>query len=268
MLPEELKESCGVRLGHLEGGSFSGGHSEGDDHNDTGSYSARCSTSTNDEFISTTPASEDASGDNLEYAPMEMHSWSSGSTSHLAVPIPFEQQYNLEEVRSYVSDSSDSCYSSLAPNGAPRTYSFGSHISQSQRHVTMRHHLPDDGSPLQESVKPFRKFSRDFASRTHRHSNTSAASLASSYGAPSAHTFHPPATNAVPPIQAYIAPDPYPYSRVRSESIGSGRSTPYTHCSSASAAIVDHVQLDFGGSVIPLGRSASGSVHSVESPTR
>uniref|UniRef100_A0A915AZN1 PH domain-containing protein n=1 Tax=Parascaris univalens TaxID=6257 RepID=A0A915AZN1_PARUN len=310
MLPEELKESCGVRLGHLEGGSFSGGHSEGDDHNDTGSYSARCSTSTNDEFISTTPGdtSEDASGDNLEYAPMEMHSWSSGSTSHLAVPIPFEQQYNLEEVRSYVSDSSDSCYSSLAPNGAPRTYSFGSHISQSQRHVTMRHHLPDDGSPLQESVgsssmqngvhqrgiepnsallssqedprkrafslgskswfqKPFRKFSRDFASRTHRHSNTSAASLASSYGAPSAHTFHPPATNAVPPIQAYIAPDPYPYSRVRSESIGSGRSTPYTHCSSASAAIVDHVQLDFGGSVIPLGRSASGSVHSVESPT-
>lgn len=55
MLPEELKESCGLRFGHPEGGSFSGGHSEGDDHNDTGSYSARCSTSTNDEFISTTP---------------------------------------------------------------------------------------------------------------------------------------------------------------------------------------------------------------------
>ncbi|KHN74588.1 Insulin receptor substrate 1 [Toxocara canis] len=310
MLPEELKQRCALRLGHLEGGSMGGRQSECDDHNDAGSFSAGCSTSTNDEFISTTPGdtSEDASGDNLEYAPMEMNSWSSGSTSHLAVPIPFEQQYNLEEVRSYVSDSSDSCYSSLAPNAAPRTYSFGSHISQPQRHVARRHHLPDDGTSFQESIgsssmqngvhqrgiepsnsllssqedprkrafslgskswfqKPFRKFSRDLASRTHRHANTSAASLASTYGAPSAHTLHPSTTNTVPPIQAYIAPDPYPYSRVRSESIGSGRSTPYTH-RSGSQAVGDHVQLDFGGGIVPLGRSASGSMHSVDSPTR
>ncbi|VDK48433.1 unnamed protein product [Anisakis simplex] len=325
MLPDDIKQRCSLSSSNEHhqfescSSSVRATHSDDtDDHNDNCSYSAACSSSTNDEFISSTPGdtSEDASGENMEYAPMEMHSWSSGSTSHLAVPIPFEQQYNLEEIRSYVSDSSDSCYSSLAPNAAPRTFSFGS--QQPQRHIARRqHHLVDDGSLLQESVasssmqngvyqranetshsmhtsssedprkrafslgskswfpKPFRKFSRELVSRAHRHSNTSAGSLGGSFGANStthAHTLHTTTvtSSAHPvqtPIQAYIAPDPYPSSRVRSESTGSGRSTPYMH-RSGGAMTVDHIQLDFGSNNAPLGRSGSGSVHSIESPAR
>ncbi|MCP9257823.1 Insulin receptor substrate 1 [Dirofilaria immitis] len=85
--------------------------------------SAAGNTSTNDDFLQATPGeiSKDASGDNLEYAAMEMNSWSSGSASHLGLSIG-EPQFNFEEVRSYVSDSSDSCYSSMAANGAPRIF--------------------------------------------------------------------------------------------------------------------------------------------------
>lgn len=42
-----------------------------------------------------------------------------------------DHHYNLDEARSYVSDSSDSCYSSMTTNGylnAPRAYSFSSQI--------------------------------------------------------------------------------------------------------------------------------------------
>ncbi|VDN07252.1 unnamed protein product [Thelazia callipaeda] len=127
-----------------------------DDHVERASLSATGSTSTNDDFLQTTPGemSEGASVDNLEYAPMDMSSWSSGSASHLGLSLG-EPQFNLEEVRSYVSDSSDSCYSSIAANGAPRAYSFGaSHISQQwSGHLGKKPVHPDNSSPARDSKR-------------------------------------------------------------------------------------------------------------------
>ncbi|VDK83745.1 unnamed protein product [Litomosoides sigmodontis] len=291
--------------------STTGGHPEYDERADGTSCSAAGSTSTNDDFLQTTPGemSEDASGDNLEYAPMEMNSWSSGSASHLGLSIG-EPQFNFEEVRSYVSDSSDSCYSSMAANGAPRAYSFGaSHIVHQQPRRSGRKVVhPEHGSPALNSLrssstlpqsedihhsnkpspstcasredarkrafslgsskswfqKPFRKLSRDFISRAHRLSNTSQASSTSSTGLSLIHS----PNSSLLPATPQIATDPYPVSRVRSGSTGSGISTPYSKPNVSSDPAGDHVPVDFGGGGLSLGKSASGSLHSVDSPSR
>ncbi|KAM3729119.1 Insulin receptor substrate [Dirofilaria immitis] len=268
--------------------------------------SAAGNTSTNDDFLQATPGeiSKDASGDNLEYAAMEMNSWSSGSASHLGLSIG-EPQFNFEEVRSYVSDSSDSCYSSMAANGAPRAYSFGaSHVVHQQPRCTGKKLMhPDHGSPAPSSPpsggilpqsedihlsnkpspsacvsqedarkrafslgskswfqKPFRKLSRDFMSRAHRLSNTSQASSVSSTGLSAVHS---PNSSLSPSI-----PDPYPIYRVRSGSIGSGLSTPHSKHHINSDPTSDHVPVDFGAGVLSLGKSVSGSLHSVDSLSR
>ncbi|VDK84348.1 unnamed protein product [Onchocerca ochengi] len=290
-------------------------HSECDDRVDGTLCSVAGSTSTNDDFLQTTPGeskslSEDASGDNLEYAPMEMNSWSSGSASHLGLSIG-EPQFNFEEVRSYVSDSSDSCYSSMAANGAPRTYSFGaSHIVHQQPRCSGKKLMhPDHSSPAPDSLrssgilpqtedihhsnkpspstggsqedarkrafslgskswfqKPFRKLSRDFMSRAHRLSNTSQVSSTSSTGLS---VVHSPNSSFLPSTpQAFIATDPCPIYRVRSGSIGSGLSTPYSKRHVNNDPTSDHVPVDFGAGVLSLGKSASGSLHSVDSPSR
>ncbi|KAK6111923.1 hypothetical protein QQG55_45605 [Brugia pahangi] len=293
--------------------STTSGHPECDERADGTSCSVAGSTSTNDDFLQTTPGemSEDASGDNLEYAPMEMNSWSSGSASHLGLSIG-EPQFNFEEVRSYVSDSSDSCYSSMVANGAPRAYSFGtSHIVHQQPRRSGRKLMhPEHGSPAPDSLrnsgvlpqnedvhhsnkpspstsasqedarkrafslgsskswfqKPFRKLSRDFISRAHRLSNTSQTSSTSSTGLSLVHS---PNSSFLPSTpQAFIAPDPYPTSRVRSGSIGSGLSTPYSKRHLSNDPTGDHVPVDFGGGGLSLGKSASGSLHSVDSPSR
>uniref|UniRef100_A0A915PG80 Protein-tyrosine-phosphatase n=1 Tax=Setaria digitata TaxID=48799 RepID=A0A915PG80_9BILA len=296
-----------------KGISTAAGHLECDERADGMSCSVAGSTSTNDDFLQTTPGeiSKDASGDNLEYAPMEMNSWSSGSASHLGLSIG-EPQFNFEEVRSYVSDSSDSCYSSMAANGAPRAYSFGaSHIVHQQPRRSGRKLMqPEHGSPVPDSLrcsatlpqsedvhhsnkpspstcasqedarkrafslgsskswfqKPFRKLSRDFMSRAHRLSNTSQTSSTSSTGLSLVHSPNSCFLPATP--QAYIATDPYPVSRVRSGSIGSGLSTPYSKRCVNNDPTGDHVPVDFGGGVLSLGKSGSGSLHSADSPSR
>ncbi|VDK77583.1 unnamed protein product, partial [Gongylonema pulchrum] len=55
-------------------------------------------------------------------------------------------------------------------------------------------------------------------------------------------------------------------SRVRSESIGSGRSTPYSRRHVSNDTSGDHVPVDFG--FISHVKSASGSVQSADSPSR
>jgi hypothetical protein len=115
-----------------------------------------------------------------DYTPMEastppIASSSSGdSASHLAVPSACafapcprllnhpdrfaDQSWNLEEVRSYVSDSSDSCYSSMgapaAVAGAPRAYSFGSRGARATggAHHSMLHGRRGDVSPVLRSA--------------------------------------------------------------------------------------------------------------------
>uniref|UniRef100_A0A1I7VNL2 PH domain-containing protein n=1 Tax=Loa loa TaxID=7209 RepID=A0A1I7VNL2_LOALO len=291
--------------------STTSGRSESDDRADGTPCSVAGSMSTNDDFLQSTPGemSKNASGDNLDYAPMEMNSWSSGSASLLGLSIG-EPQFNFEEVRSYVSDSSDSCYSSMAANGAPRTYSFGaSHIVHQQpRHSGRKLMHPEHGSPAPDFLrdsgslpqsedihhsnkpsstcsqedarkrafslgsskswfqKPFRKLSRDFMSRAHRLSNTSQTSSTSSTGLSLVHS---PNSSFMPSTpQVFIAPDPYPISRVRSGSIGSGLSTSYSKRHMGNDPTGDHVPLDFGGGGLSLGKSASGSLHSVDSPSR
>jgi hypothetical protein len=69
----------------------------------------------------------------------EKESNSSGSVSHLLVPSSTEQQH-LKDIQSYISDSSDSCYSSLnanayAQNPTPRAFSFSSNLVQSERNT-------------------------------------------------------------------------------------------------------------------------------------
>ncbi|KAE9550820.1 hypothetical protein FO519_005972 [Halicephalobus sp. NKZ332] len=63
----------------------------------------------------------------------EKASNSSGSVSHL-LPPPTSEQQHLEDVRSYVSDSSDSCYSSINANAYlnPRAFSFSNNIVRNQ----------------------------------------------------------------------------------------------------------------------------------------
>ncbi|KAL3989835.1 hypothetical protein ACH3XW_29225 [Acanthocheilonema viteae] len=284
-------------------------HLECDDRADGTSCSVAGSTSTNDDFLQTTPGemSEDVSGDNLEYAVMEMNSWSSGSASHLGLSLG-EPQFNFEEVRSYVSDSSDSCYSSLAANGAPRAYSFGaSHIIHQQPRRSERKPIhPEYGSlapdslrssstlPQSEDIhhsnkpspstcasqedarkrafslgsskswfqKPFRKLSRDFMTRAHRISNTSQISSTSSTGLSLVHSPKSSFLSAAPQT------DQCPMSRVRSGSIGSGLSTPYSKRHVNNDPTGDHVPVDFGGGGLSLGKSASGSLHSGDSPSR
>ncbi|CAG9531883.1 unnamed protein product [Cercopithifilaria johnstoni] len=313
--PFILKQS----MPHLESRkviSITSGHPECDNRANEISCSVAGSTSANNDFLQTTPGetSEDAFGDNLEYAPMEMNSWSSGSASHLGL-LGGEPQFNFEEVRSYVSDSSDSCYSSIAANGAPRAYSFGaSHIIHQQPRRSGRKLMhpehPENGSPAPDSLrnsstlpqsedihhsnkpspstcasqedarkrafslgsskswfqKPFRKLSRDFMTRAHRLSNTSQASSTSSTGLSLIHSPNSPFLPSTP--QAFIAVDPCPVSRVRSGSIGSGLSTPCSKRHVSNDTTGDHVPVDFGGGGLSLGKSASGSLHSVDSPSR
>lgn len=256
-----------------------------------------------------------------EYAPMDAAEWSlSDSAGHLYVPHR-EMQYQLEEVRSYVSDSSDSCYSSIAAtNGGetlgtnipltqgpagnpPRAYSFGARTTKPAI-GTRGTGETDSGNCLLDSrengpstklqsglmppaedprkrafslgsksffQRPLRKLSAHVSARQARHSQTSAsgASLTSSSNASS---LGPLSSSSANHISALGSEDPY--GRNRSGSFGSGRPTPYNRRGGLisaqgndklAAASRDHlVEIDFGG----LGRSGSGSMASVDSPSR
>ncbi|XGW34936.1 hypothetical protein V3C99_018747 [Haemonchus contortus] len=233
------------------------------------------------------------------YTPMHAAEWSGGSNSHLIVPA--YERYKLEEARSYVSDSSDSCYSSMAANGCsnsqvttgaasnpPRAYSFAGRCNLRptgvQSGVVENVDLRGDNSnggllPPQEDPRkrafslgsktlfprPFRKISQH-ASRQQRLSQTSAsgASLASSE---ISSTFGPSSSSANH-LTGLNCSEKEEYTRNRSGSFGSGRSTPYNRRGGSSGTRdgTDHfVEMDFGNAI---GRSGSGSVGSVDSPNR
>ncbi|WKY14122.1 hypothetical protein Q1695_000014 [Nippostrongylus brasiliensis] len=232
------------------------------------------------------------------YTPMHAAEWSAvGSGSHLILP-PYEQ-YKLEEVRSYVSDSSDSCYSSLAANGCgasqtavgtaanpPRAYSFAGrcnlHHGGLQGGVVegadLRENsvagglIPPPEDPRKRAfslgsktlfTRPFRKVSQH-ASRQQRLSQTSAsgASLASS----EVSSFGP--SHSANHMTSVSCSEKDEYCRNRSGSFGSSRSTPFNKRGGSSGVRdgADHfVEMDFGNAI---GRSGSGSVASVDSPNR
>ena len=83
----------------------------------------------------------------------EKESNSSGSVSHLLVPSTTEQQH-LEDIQSYISDSSDSCYSSLNANAyaqnPPRAFSFSSNLVQSERNTYEMMHPTKFASRIDE----------------------------------------------------------------------------------------------------------------------
>ncbi|KAK6033501.1 hypothetical protein OSTOST_00258, partial [Ostertagia ostertagi] len=234
------------------------------------------------------------------YTPMHAAEWTAGgSNSHLIVPA--YERYKLEEVRSYVSDSSDSCYSSMAANGCsnsqvaagasanpPRAYSFAGRCNLRptglQGNIVENVDLRGDNSgggllPPQEDPRkrafslgsktlfprPFRKISQH-ASRQQRLSQTSAsgASLASSEVSSS----FGPSSSSANHLTSLNCSEKDEYSRNRSGSFGSGRSTPYNRKGGTSGTRdgADHfVEMDFGNTI---GRSGSGSVGSVDSPNR
>ncbi|KAK5969567.1 hypothetical protein GCK32_006597 [Trichostrongylus colubriformis] len=234
------------------------------------------------------------------YTPMHAAEWTAGgSNSHLIVPA--YERYKLEEVRSYVSDSSDSCYSSMAANGCsnsqvaagasanpPRAYSFAGRCNLRpaglQSGVVENVDLRGDSSnggllPPQEDPRkrafslgsktlfprPFRKISQH-ASRQQRLSQTSAsgASLASSEVSSS----FGPSSSSANHLMSLNCSEKEEYTRNRSGSFGSGRSTPYNRRGGSSGTRdgTDHfVEMDFGNAI---GRSGSGSVGSVDSPNR
>ncbi|VDL79710.1 unnamed protein product [Nippostrongylus brasiliensis] len=174
------------------------------------------------------------------YTPMHAAEWSAvGSGSHLILP-PYEQ-YKLEEVRSYVSDSSDSCYSSLAANGCgasqtavgtaanpPRAYSFAGRCNL--HHGGLQGGVVE-GADLRE--------------------NSVAGGLI------------PPPED--PRKRAFSLGSKTLFT---SGSFGSSRSTPFNKRGGSSGVRdgADHfVEMDFGNAI---GRSGSGSVASVDSPNR
>ncbi|PAV59544.1 hypothetical protein WR25_23052 [Diploscapter pachys] len=200
------------------------------------------------------------------YTLMDPADWqNAGSTSHLVVPnslsLSEREKYNLEEVRSYVSDSSDSCYSSMAAhssavNNPPRAYSFGGRTAHVKTVSTaMADSVIDSGSSLDskpaepvcststnnnqddprkrafslgnkglltELRKPFRKISQH-ATRN-RQSHASASHSGGSLGS-SAASFGPTSTSS---NQLSTSNEQGEYVRNRSGSFGSGRSTPYS----------------------------------------
>ncbi|CAJ0579081.1 unnamed protein product, partial [Mesorhabditis spiculigera] len=253
-----------------------------------------------------------------DYAQMEAAEWMVDGTTYLK---PKDRQFHLDEVRSYVSDSSDSCYSSMANNpGAtlnkpghqpPRAYSFGARtvpqaakelgvssggqvtsadsgasLESASKEALARSGLlapQDTADPRQRAfslgsknlfIRPLRKLSQH-ANRSTRHSQTTAsgASLASSSNASS--TGQPTASSSTHQISYSNISAAEPEGRNRSGSFGSGRSTPFNKRggSVGGSGVVergpqshDHlVEIDFGGGV---GYTGSGSVHSIDSPSR
>ncbi|KAK6061840.1 hypothetical protein COOONC_00494, partial [Cooperia oncophora] len=234
------------------------------------------------------------------YTPMHAAEWTAGGSNSLLI-VPAYERYKLEEVRSYVSDSSDSCYSSMAANGCsnsqaasaasanpPRAYSFAGRCnlrstgvqSGTAENVDLRGDnstgalIPPQEDPRKRAFslgsktlfpRPFRKISQH-ASRQQRLSQTSAsgASLASSevsssFGPSSCSSNH---------LTSFNCSEKEEYTRNRSGSFGSGRSTPYNRKGGSSSTRdgADHfVEMDFGNAI---GRSGSGSVGSVDSPNR
>ncbi|KAE9413106.1 hypothetical protein Angca_001163 [Angiostrongylus cantonensis] len=222
------------------------------------------------------------------YTPMHAAEWTtSGSNSHLIAPT--YERYKLEEVRSYVSDSSDSCYSSMTTNGcstAQAAYSFAGRCnlrSNGQQdgvvdNLDIRSDsssaglLPPPEDPRKRAFslgsktlfpRPFRKISQH-SSRQQRHSQTSAsgASLASEVSS----SFGPSSSSANH-LSSCICSEKDECTRNRSGSFGSGHSTPYYRKGGPSSGTrdgADHfVEIDFGSGI---GRSGSGSVTSVDSP--
>ncbi|KAK6745187.1 hypothetical protein RB195_011730 [Necator americanus] len=231
------------------------------------------------------------------YTPMHAAEWTSaGSNSHLIMPM-FDR-YKLEEVRSYVSDSSDYCSSAGAANcstdlqspaNPPRAYSFagrcnlrpGANAGLAESADARTENTENAGGGLLQPVedprkrafslgsktlfqRPFRKISQH-TSRQQRVSQTSVSSVSlassefsSSFG-PSSSANHLSAVNCA---------DKDDYSRNRSGSFGSGRSTPHHRKGGSSAGQrdgADHfVEMDFGNDIR---RSGSGSVVSVDSPS-
>ncbi|CAI5455819.1 unnamed protein product [Caenorhabditis angaria] len=111
------------------------------------------------------------------YTNMTPSDWNYGPNAHLIVPLPYppkEEKYNLEEVRSYVSDSSDSCYSSMVNNSnaqlgsvgqkgnlaalnAPRANSFGGRSINGEEVVKK----PVPGPSSKKNMKPSEKTKTD-----------------------------------------------------------------------------------------------------------
>ncbi|CAI4233045.1 unnamed protein product [Auanema sp. JU1783] len=228
------------------------------------------SSSDNDERSSVGGVSRLSAETQEDYTPMDIADWHFGSNSHLIVP----PQYDRE-----------SCYSSMAANSSshgqtsqsnpPRAYSFGGRGNLKPANLSVAipadSSIPDCNEASTSLVPPYddpRKrafslgsksfFPRPFKKTSHtnraqRLSQTSAGSSgASCFGPSSSSTNH--LVNAVDKEGEY--------SRNRSESFGSGRSTPYTRRVIHSND--QHVEMDFGG----IGRSGSGSVASIDSPTR
>ncbi|EYC44254.1 hypothetical protein Y032_0467g1995 [Ancylostoma ceylanicum] len=229
------------------------------------------------------------------YTPMHAAEWTAaGSNNHLIMPS--YDRYKLEEVRSYVSDSSDYCSSTGVANGCsdlqspanpPRAYSFAGRCNLRSAGgntgvVENSDARADNVSggllqPVEDPRKrafslgsktlfqrPFRKISQH-ASRQQRVSQTSASSVSlassefsSSFG-PSSSANH---------LSAMNCSEKDDYSRNRSGSFGSGRSTPHNRKCGASGGPrdgADHfVEMDFGNGIR---RSGSGSVVSVDSPS-
>ncbi|CAJ0959071.1 unnamed protein product, partial [Mesorhabditis belari] len=254
-----------------------------------------------------------------DYAPMDAADWTVDGSFLIPTNGSKDKQYHLDEVRSYVSDSSDSCYSSLANNtGAtlnkpgpqpPRAYSFGARTVPQAVAATFNNGTNvtmDSGASLESASKealvaksglltpldpetqrlrafslgskhlyarPFRKLSQH-ANRSTRHSQTTASgvSLASSSNASS--TGQPTTSSSNHQISAITSDPACDGTRNRSGSFGSGRSTPFNRRGgsvggpgSERGPSHDHlVEIDFGGA--GMGRSGSGSVHSVDSPSR
>ncbi|VDK45500.1 unnamed protein product [Cylicostephanus goldi] len=235
------------------------------------------------------PSSDYLISDN-GYTPMHAAEWTSvGSSSHLIMPSL--DRYKLEEVRSYVSDSSDYCSSTGVANGCselqspanpPRAYSFAGRCNlrptttstgigeNANLHAenASNSHLQPNEDPRKRAFslgsknlfqRPFRKISQP---RQQRVSQTSASSVSlassefsSSFG-PSSSANH---------LSAMCCAEKDDYLRNRSGSFGSGRSTPHNRKSAAPGEGTDHfVEIDFGSGIR---RSGSGSVVSVDSPS-
>ncbi|ETN77963.1 hypothetical protein NECAME_10663 [Necator americanus] len=223
------------------------------------------------------------------YTPMHAAEWTSaGSNSHLIMPM-FDR-YKLEEVRSYVSAGAANCSTDLqSPANPPRAYSFagrcnlrpGANAGLAESADARTENTENAGGGLLQPVedprkrafslgsktlfqRPFRKISQH-TSRQQRVSQTSVSSVSlassefsSSFG-PSSSANHLSAVNCA---------DKDDYSRNRSGSFGSGRSTPHHRKGGSSAGQrdgADHfVEMDFGNDIR---RSGSGSVVSVDSPS-
>ncbi|KJH41510.1 hypothetical protein DICVIV_12513 [Dictyocaulus viviparus] len=233
------------------------------------------------------------------YTPMHAAERSATGSNNLFI-VPTYERYKLEEVRSYVSDSSESCYSSIAANGCsisqtssvaanpPRAYSFAGrcnirstkHQDNVQDNVDLRSEtssggvIPPSEDPRKRAFslgsktlfpRPFRKISQH-SSRQQRHSQTSASgvSLASSEVSSS----FGPSSSSANYLTSFSCSEKEEGLRNRSGSFGSGHSTSYNRRGSSGGPRdgADHfVEMDFGSGI---GRSGSGSVASVESPNR